>query len=79
MILLYKNVSCPSCKSHHDLWSNERISGIRIRAHDFICPYTGERTHWRPDVFAHLISAAPANAVSLLPRLEDQMVLSKES
>jgi hypothetical protein len=72
MLLLYKNVACPICKGHHDFCVEESSSCMVLKAHDFICPATGQRIIWHPDVFAHPIKQAPQNAIRLLSHVDSQ-------
>lgn len=69
MLLLYNNVVCPSCKAPHDLWTDEPGSRMIIPPHDFVCPTTGQRTTWRPNVFAHPVKSPPKEAIPLMPHI----------
>jgi hypothetical protein len=70
MLLLYKNAVCPLCKEHHDFCVDEPRSAMIPRIHDFVCPTTGKRTIWHPDVFAHPVGKAPENAIQLMNHVE---------
>lgn len=72
MLLLYKHAICPMCKGHHDLYVEEPSSCIMLPAHDFVCPATGRRASWHPDVFAHPVKESPQAAVPLVPHLESR-------
>ena len=67
MIILYKNVHCPLCKEHHDLWMEESRTGLTYKPHEFLCPATKRRTAWHPDVFAHIVEKSPQDGVELVP------------
>jgi hypothetical protein len=67
MLLVYKDAVCPICKGHHDFYVEEQGFCRMLPAHDFVCPTTGRRTYWRPDVFAHPVKRAPKEAIPLMP------------
>lgn len=71
MLLLFKNAICPSCNGHHDLYAEERRFSIVLPAHDFVCPVTGQRTVFHPDVFAHRVNRFPDEAIALLDHVEE--------
>jgi hypothetical protein len=72
MLLLYKNAVCPVCRAQHDFCADESRSAMIPKIHDFICPTTGKRSIWHPDVFAHPVNKSPDNAIQLMTHIEQR-------
>jgi hypothetical protein len=67
MVALFRNVRCPFCGQHHDLFLEGLVADKVIGVFKFTCPETGLFTTWRPDVFIEFIDHAPSGSIQLDP------------
>jgi len=66
MVVIYRNAPCSLCCGQHDLWIDQAAAGLTYRPREYLCPSTGKRVAWSPNVFAHLVKHAPKDAIALI-------------